>query len=72
MSARLARPIAVALAAAAVLALGGCVSLTPPQQKSEAEIKAFADETAQVYGLSRISLLVGQMVEGLTAGSVKG
>ncbi len=56
MSVRLARPAALALAAASVLALGGCAPLTPPQQKSEAEIKAFADETAQVYGLSRISL----------------
>ncbi len=62
MSARLARPAAIALAAAGVLALGGCASLTLQQQKSEAEIKAFADETAQVYGLSRISLLVGQDV----------
>lgn len=68
MSARASRPavpaqaVRLLLAAAGVLALGGCVSLTPQQQKSEAEIKAFADETAQVYGLPRISLLVGQDV----------
>lgn len=50
------------LAASGVLALAGCVSLTPEQQRSEAEIKAFADETSRAYGLSRIALLVGRDV----------
>ena len=50
------------LVASGVLALAGCASLTPEQQRSEAEIKAFADETSRAYGLSRIALLVGRDV----------
>ncbi len=47
------------------LALGGCVTLTPAQEKSVSEIRAFADETARVYGVSRISVLVGSNIEGV-------
>ncbi|HEV8585105.1 MAG TPA: hypothetical protein VGT02_09060 [Methylomirabilota bacterium] len=47
------------------LALGGCVTLTPAQEQSVSEIRAFADETARVYGVSRISVLVGSNIEGV-------
>jgi IrrE N-terminal-like domain len=50
------------LAAPAVLVLlaAGCASLTPAQQESAAEVRALADRTAQLYGLSPIRLLVSR------------
>jgi hypothetical protein len=40
------------------LLLGGCTTLTPAQQRSEAEVRAFADRTARLYGLLPIHVLV--------------
>jgi hypothetical protein len=37
-----------------------CSTLTPPQQRSEAEVRGFADRTARAYGLSPIHVLVSQ------------
>ena len=41
-----------------LLLLGGCTTLTPAQQRSEAEVRAFADRTARLYGLLSIHVLV--------------
>lgn len=49
----------------AALAAGGCVTLTPAQQRAAGEIRAMADETARVYGVPRIPVLVGSNVEGV-------
>jgi hypothetical protein len=49
----------------ATLAAAGCVSLTPTQQEAMAEVRAMADDTARVYGVSRIYVLVGSNVEGV-------
>jgi len=57
--ARLLLGLTVALAAA------GCVTLTPAQERAVAEVRAMADETARVYGVRRISVLVGSNVEGV-------
>jgi hypothetical protein len=50
---------------ATALAAGGCVTLTPAQARSANEVRALADETARVYGVSRIPVLVGANVEGV-------
>lgn len=47
------------------LAATGCVSLTPAQERAAAEVRALADETARVYGVPRISVLVGSNVDGV-------
>ena len=44
---------------------GGCVSLTPAQQYGANEVRAMADETARVYGVPRIGVLVGSNMEGV-------
>jgi hypothetical protein len=49
---------------ALALALAGCVSLTPAQQRAADDVRAMADETARAYGVPRIALLVGEHVEG--------
>jgi IrrE N-terminal-like domain len=49
----------------AALAPAGCVSLTPAQERAVAEVRAMADDTARVYGVSRIAVLVGSNVEGV-------
>ena len=43
----------------------GCVSLTPAEEHAVAEVRAIADDTARVYGVSRISVLVGSNIEGV-------
>ena len=48
----------------AVLA-AGCVSLTPVQQRGAEAVRAMADETARVYRVRRIWVLVGDHVEGV-------
>ena len=40
------------------LVLAGCVTLTPAQQESAAEVRILADRTAHLYGLPPIHLLV--------------
>ncbi|HEV8441720.1 MAG TPA: hypothetical protein VGT40_26835 [Methylomirabilota bacterium] len=40
------------------LLLAGCVTLSPTQQESLAEVRALAEETAQVYGRPPIHVLV--------------
>jgi len=50
---------------AVTLATAGCVSLTPAQQDAAAEVRAMADDTARIYGVSRIYVLVGNNVEGV-------
>jgi len=42
----------------ALLLLAGCTTLTPAQQRSEGEVRAFADRTARLYGLLPIHVLV--------------
>jgi len=42
------------------LVLAGCVTLTPDQQESKAQVRTLADRTAQIYGLTPIHLLVTQ------------
>jgi hypothetical protein len=49
------------LAAAALLA--GCSTLTPAQDRSLDEVRAFADATARVYGLPAIHVLVSHNPE---------
>jgi hypothetical protein len=49
----------------AALVPAGCVSLTPAQEQAVAEVRAMADDTARVYGVSRISVLVGSNIEGV-------
>ena len=49
-----------------VMALtGGCVSLTPTQQRGADEVRAMADELARVYKVRRIAVLIGDNVEGV-------
>ena len=47
------------------LLAAGCVSLTPSEQRGADEVRAMADETARVYGVRRIFVLVGDNVEGV-------
>ena len=56
------RPVAVLLLAA-VCVLGACSTLTPDQQKSEAQVRGFADRTARVYGLPPIHVLVSHNLQ---------
>jgi hypothetical protein len=49
----------------AALTAAGCVTLTPLQERSLAEVRAMADDTARVYGVSRIHVLVGSNVDGV-------
>jgi IrrE N-terminal-like domain len=49
----------------AALAAAGCVRLTPAQEHAVAEVRALADDTARIYGVSRISVLVGSNMEGV-------
>jgi hypothetical protein len=46
--------------AALVLVLAGCATLTPAQQRSEAEVRALADRAARLYGLPPIHVLVSR------------
>ncbi|HEY3099528.1 MAG TPA: ImmA/IrrE family metallo-endopeptidase [Methylomirabilota bacterium] len=57
------RTVFVSLVAALVPA--GCVSLTPAEEQAVAEVRAIADDTARVYGVSRISVLVGSNIDGV-------
>jgi hypothetical protein len=57
------RRLAAALVAA-VLA-GGCVSLTPAQQRGAEEVRALADATARAYRVPRIGVIVGDNVDGV-------
>ena len=50
---------------AAGLAAAGCVTLTPAQERAVAEVRTMADDTARIYGVSRISVLVGSNIEGV-------
>ena len=52
----------------ATLVPAGCVSLTPAEEHAVAEVRAIADDTARVYGVSRISVLVGSNIEGVGGG----
>jgi hypothetical protein len=56
------RVVALAIVPALLvsLVLSGCVTLTPAQQTSAAEVRVLADRTAHVYGLAPIRLLVTQ------------
>ena len=46
--------------AGVVILLAGCATLTLAQQQSEAEVRAFADRTARLYGLPPIPVLVSR------------
>jgi hypothetical protein len=50
-----------------LLSLTGCAALLSEQRRSESEIQAFADETARVYELPKVELLVNEDVPGTTA-----
>jgi IrrE N-terminal-like domain len=54
-----------ALACLVAGALSGCVTLTPAQEVAVAEVRALADDTARVYGVPRIAVLVGRNVDGV-------
>jgi hypothetical protein len=43
----------------------GCVSLTTVQQRGAEAVRAMADETARVYSVRRIWVLIGDDVEGV-------
>jgi hypothetical protein len=60
-----ARPVATLSWLAVALVAAGCVSLTPAQERSAAEVRAMADETARVYGVRPIYVMVGGNVEGV-------
>src|SRR5438477_10829140 len=47
------------------LAVAGCVSLTPPQQASLAEVHTLIDTATRAYGLRPIYVLVGNAVPGV-------
>ena len=47
------------------LALAGCVSLTPPQQASLAEVRVLIDTTTKAYGKRSVYVLVGNSVPGV-------
>jgi hypothetical protein len=51
------RTVAALLLASACV-LGACSTLTPDQQRSEGQVRGFADRTARVYGLPRIHVLI--------------
>ena len=55
--------LALGLCACALAA--GCVALTPGQQRGADEVRAMADETARVYGVRRIPVLVGNDIDGV-------
>ena len=59
--ARLVTPVLVALTACALAA--GCRSLSPGESKSLDEVRAFADDTARIYGLHPIHVLVSHNPE---------
>ena len=44
---------------------GGCLSLTPSEQRGADEVRAMADELARVYQVRRIAVLIGNNVEGV-------
>jgi len=46
-----------------ILLLGGCATLTPSQQRSASDVRAFADRTARVYGIAPIHFLVSHNVD---------
>jgi len=52
---------------AGLLPLAGCAAQLSDQRRSESEIQAFADETARVYELPKVELLVNEDVPGTTA-----
>jgi hypothetical protein len=47
-----------ALGVLALPLLGGCATLMPAQSRSADDVRAFADRTAEAYGLSPIHLVV--------------
>ena len=53
------------LLAAACLALAGCVTLTPPQEASLAEVRVLIDGTTRAYGKRPVYVLVGNAVPGV-------
>ncbi len=66
------RPGLALIGLVGLLAVAGCASLAADQQRSEAELKAFADETARVYELPKIQLLMNEDVPGLNAAYRRG
>lgn len=61
------RLCALLVGLAGLLSLAGCAALLSDQRRSESEIQAFADETARVYELPKVGLLVNEDVPGTTA-----
>ena len=53
------------LLATACLALAGCVTLTPPQEASLAEVRVLIDGTTKAYGKRPVYVLVGNAVPGV-------
>ena len=45
--------------------VGGCLSLTPSEQRGADEVRAMADELARVYNVRRIAVLIGDNIEGV-------
>ena len=43
----------------------GCVSLTPAQQRGADEVRAMAEEITRVFGVRRISVVMGDNMEGV-------
>jgi len=52
------RALRLALVLSALAFAGGCVTLTPAQKDTVADVQRFADATAAAYGLMRISVSV--------------
>jgi hypothetical protein len=52
------RPSRLAGLVAVAVLLAGCFSMSPAQNKSLDEVRAFADDTARLYGLPQIHVLV--------------
>jgi hypothetical protein len=66
---RASRPGLLLIAAAL---LGGCLSLTPTQNRSLDEVRAFAEATARTYGLPPIHVLVSHNPDSPVGGFRRG
>lgn len=65
------RPTRLVAAALVVCAAAACVTLTPEQEKSAAEVRALAGEAFRIYKVPSIPIVIGAHVKG-TGGTYEG